>query len=609
MLRATGGISPLKTLLASGSFGIPDFQRNYAWGQDQVEAFWNDIEFVAKTNTMSHFIGSVIVLNQGQENRALIIDGQQRMTTIVMTLAILRDIMVETGVTSLPAEVLGGFPVTPLNEVQNILFNGGSARYDANPVLKDRFLDCVIREPNDPLRESFKKTENPESLQLRKAYWYLKDEVKSHVNRAGGNESLGQLRSAYRLYRTITEQLAVLRIECEDQLEAISIYMTMNSRGLDLTPADLLKSLLMKHLTIGLSGRKLQEENKALVDRWFEIVELVTEGKLNQFLRHYLLITQPVQEGVREKEMFKFFQEMVEGESTEPSETRQRAAKLFAELEVNARNYQAILEPDASSVEAPRDRITLTVLNSLMDSHRVFLLAARNVSERNNDREFFSKCLRETDVLAVRWILAGQNAQVLENIFRAAAVMIMKDAGSYTEAFRSFHEAMPADTTITSRLRESSFSVSTARALLWRINEALSYYQGSVVYDTKKLHVEHIAPQSSTVEWLEALSIDANSAFAESEYLELTSKIGNYTLLEYKLNAAIRNGSWKVKKNGTADPKPKCYQDSVMRLIIDLMSFSTWTHDTIHDRTDWIVSAVLGIWTTGEEQQVPNFRP
>ena len=609
MLRATGGISPLKTLLASGSFGIPDFQRNYAWGQDQVEAFWNDIVFVAKTNTMSHFIGSVIVLNQGQENRALIIDGQQRMTTIVMTLSVLRDIMVETGLTSLPAEVQDGFPVYPLNEVQNILFNGGAARYDANPVLQERFLDCVIRDPNDPLRETFKKTENPDSLQLRKAYWYLKDEVKSYVDRAGGNEPLGQLRSAYRLYRTITEQLAVLRIECEDQLEAISIYMTMNSRGLDLTPADLLKSLLMKHLTTGLSGRQLQEANKALVDRWFEVVELVTESKLNQFLRHYLLITQPVQEGVREKEMFKFFQEMVEGASTDPSETRQRAAKLFGELEINARNYQAILEPDASSVESSRDRITLTVLNSLMDSHRVFLLAARNVSERKNDPEFFSKCLRQADVLAVRWILAGQNAQILENIFRAAAVLIMKDAGSYTEAFRSFHASMPTDTTITGRLRESSFSVTTARALLWRINEALSHYQGSVVYDNKKLHVEHIAPQSSTAVWLEALSVNTDSAFAESEYFELTSKIGNYTLLEYKLNAAIRNGSWQVKKFGTDDPKPKCYQDSVMRLIIDLMNFENWTDSAIQDRTDWIVNAVLGIWTIGDEQQVPNFRP
>jgi hypothetical protein len=607
MLRATGGISPLKNLMASGSFGIPDFQRNYAWGQDQVEAFWNDIEFVAKTNTMSHFIGSVIVLNDPSEHRALVIDGQQRFTTIVMTLSILRDMMVATNVPSLPAETPGGFPVNPLSEVHNLLFNGGEARYEANPILKERFLECVVRDPNDPNRDQFKRTEIAESLPLRKAYWYLMAEVKSHVYKAGGDDPVLQLRSAYRLFRTITDQLAVLKIDCEDQLEAISIYMTMNSRGMDLTPADLLKSLLMKHLTAGLSGQQLRNANKNLVDRWFEIVELVTEVKLNQFLRHYLLINRSMQEAIREKEMFKFFQEIVEGPSIDPAETRMRAGDLFSSLEVNARYYQAILDPDPVTVERSKDRIVINVLNSLMDSHRVFLLAARNVSERLSSSEYFTDCLKETDVLAVRWILAGQNAQVLENLFRSAAIQIMRDSGSVSEAFRMFHDEMPSDTTVSSRMRESSFSISTSRALLWRINEALSHYQGIVNYDPKKLNVEHIAPQTSSAHWNAALNIDALHPSADTEYAELVSRVGNYTLLEYKLNSAIRNGDWKTKLFGSSDPKPKCYEDSVMRLIIDLRNFEQWTDSNIHDRTEWIVRSVLGIWTTGVEQPVLNF--
>jgi uncharacterized protein with ParB-like and HNH nuclease domain len=78
-------------------FEIPDFQRNYAWEVEQINEFWSDLEYTINRPNASHFIGSVILLNVAREERAHIIDGQQRMTTIVMTLGILRDLIVRNG--------------------------------------------------------------------------------------------------------------------------------------------------------------------------------------------------------------------------------------------------------------------------------------------------------------------------------------------------------------------------------------------------------------------------------------------------------------------------------------------------------------------------------
>ena len=86
MLKAQGNVQSLNALLANNHFDVPDFQRNYAWEEPQVEAFWNDIEFLATTDRDSHFVGSIITYqndSQGLTEAPLqLIDGQQRITTI-----------------------------------------------------------------------------------------------------------------------------------------------------------------------------------------------------------------------------------------------------------------------------------------------------------------------------------------------------------------------------------------------------------------------------------------------------------------------------------------------------------------------------------------------
>ena len=74
------------------SYLVPQFQRNFSWGEEQQEDFWNDIKEIYRDDTIdTHFIGSMVFSPQTQDNVFKILDGQQRFATILIFLSSLRD--------------------------------------------------------------------------------------------------------------------------------------------------------------------------------------------------------------------------------------------------------------------------------------------------------------------------------------------------------------------------------------------------------------------------------------------------------------------------------------------------------------------------------------
>jgi len=606
MLRATGGIQNLQTLFSGLTFDIPDFQRNYAWEEAQVDEFWNDLEFTFNRPDTSHFIGSVILLNESRNHKVQIIDGQQRMTTIVMTMAILRDLVVENEVQHLPPQAPGAMPINVSYQIQQLLFADGLPRFEANPAIKVRFLDCVLRDPKlDSERDSFRKLEAPDSLRLRKAYWKLSKQIREYVDLHGGVDPISRLRTIFEVNKALTERLVVLRIDCEEQHEAISVYMTLNSRGLDLTPADLLKSLIMKHLSSGLTGTALKAVNASTITAWNEIAENVGEGRLNQFLRHYLLIHYPDNgplRSIREKEVFRYFQEMVEGGANRTdAQVKAATERIFSELQYAANLYSQILEPETSPFSKDA-KFRISALNDLLDSHRVFLLAALEASLLQPGINF-EKLVAYCDAITMRWLVAGLNAQVLENLFQAEARRILQsdipEAQRMEEVLASFQEHLPSDEMMRNRLNESNFKIPLARVTLTRINEVLHHNQGVIDYAAQKVNVEHIAPQTASEYWYEALGIDSSLDSAPVRYRDAVTRIGNLTLLEYKLNSGIKNADWDTKRFGIPGKHDKSYSDTVLKVAITVRETDVWDERAIMNRTEWISQMFLEIWNLG----------
>lgn len=93
----------IRNLLSSGYYRIPRFQRPFSWTRENIQEFWDD---VVRDNPTDYFIGSMVVFKEGSQ-RYEVVDGQQRLTTIIVLLAVLRDALQEFEFTDLAQGIQG----------------------------------------------------------------------------------------------------------------------------------------------------------------------------------------------------------------------------------------------------------------------------------------------------------------------------------------------------------------------------------------------------------------------------------------------------------------------------------------------------------------------
>lgn len=622
MLTAQGNVQPLQSLLSNNHFGVPDFQRNYAWEEAQVEAFWNDIEFLSTTNRDSHFVGSIITFQAESEGLhepvTQLIDGQQRITTIFMLLSLIRDQIFSHETTFLPAEPNSGLASFDVgSKVTRVLFTSeerATPRFSANPMIRDAFYECVMRNPInvDPLRKKFKKVENPNTLKIRKAYWRLEEYLKTYVDKHGGEDAVARLRSLNELLDAVLRRIQILQISTTKLSEAINIYMTLNNRGIGLTPADLVKSLLMKHISEGLNGLALERKNAEIVSKWQEIISSVTENRIDQFLRHYLLVYLKEKKPLRESDIYSSFEGIVEGVPGNRNQNPKASAEnVFNDLITKSSTYaQLLMNADGWSSEAYY-RNRFEGLNSIQDAHRLFFLGL--FDENAGIPEVEQKNLLSLwEILTLRWVLTGGNAQIYENFAQSRARSLLVTTATVGTRIQEVRDEiiaqLPTDDLVRTRLLEPTYSRNLVRYLYYRINEQLTHNQDTIRFDSKTLHVEHIAPEGVTDYWH---GFAGTSSLEEPEksarYLEYVNLIGNQTLLEFKINASIKNEEWVVKKTGIADPTYQGYTDSSIKITTDLLNFDKWDISLIKRRNKWFVETFLAIWSHSGSGQVSTF--
>ena len=107
-------------------------------------------------------------------------------------------------------------------------------RFEGNAQIKRDFLDCVIRNPQDPNRRKFKKKDRSETRRLRKANTFLEKAIRDFMVRNAGEDVQSRLRVLHDLFQTVIKNLKVMSISTYNRKVAVTIYMTLNNRGLGL---------------------------------------------------------------------------------------------------------------------------------------------------------------------------------------------------------------------------------------------------------------------------------------------------------------------------------------------------------------------------------------
>lgn len=588
---AQGTISLLTLINNIQSFEVPNFQRNYSWTNDQIDSFHSDLKF-ARIRGTDHFLGSTILMktvNTSPEEKSYqIIDGQQRLTTIFMYVAIIRDFVQSLDNTFLAPRDPNGVSINVHSKATEMLFSNestGESRFQSNELLRDTFISHIIREPSST-RPTFKSRDKYWTLDLRKAYKRISDSIKDDIEDL---EPDGKLKLLWEMLQTLRDRMQILPIYTTTYPESFDVFMTLNSRGLALGPSDLVKSLFMKYMTFGVTEpNDIVEINESVSRRWKEVTDLIGDGDIDQFLRHYLVSTE--KESVQAKMIYSIFDSKFN--STATSQTTQ-ADILLRELTGKSQVYSQLLKP--ANIEDSNLRTSCSTLHLISDSYRILMLVLLDddcTFDMRQKRELVKTC----EVLTIRWILTGGNAQELEDIFQNTCKKYRDSNGNFDEVKSTLSEKMPSDQKCWVQFDLDVSRSALIRAVLFRINSFFGDSASLISLDTKRMHIEHIAPETPNTHWLHQL-FPENPTQSSAEYSAVVEQWGNKTLLEKPINESIGQKPFREKCDGVEGSSFGGYSHSVLRMTEDLTSFESWDVALIKKRSRWIRDCFLNIWT------------
>lgn len=240
-------------------FQIPRYQRPYRWEDEQVEQLWDDLENEFNNGSNSYFIGSIITAKPKDDSAYLdIVDGQQRMITLLILFAVIRDTFPTINAnTSNPRDIT----INTLKDAIKKETNHYRLRIETHPNHRTDFEEIIIKGDtkniSKPKKKDIKKDVEPK-YKFQNSAAILSSKVSSKSVDKIGN-----------FVNFVFNNVYVIKIGCNNVEAAIKIFQILNNRGLDLTNADLIKSFLIEkiHKDLPYEGNEEgTEEYKSILD-------------------------------------------------------------------------------------------------------------------------------------------------------------------------------------------------------------------------------------------------------------------------------------------------------------------------------------------------------
>lgn len=222
-------------------YKIPQYQRPYKWEDEQVEKLWADIYEAYENQEDNYFLGSIITAKPRDDEKSAyvdVVDGQQRLTTLMILFCVIRDLYPELN----KDETEDLFAVDSSTISNSITLQGrvGRLKLYTHSQHQSDFHEHIIMGNTSNLQKPYK-------YQIR-----IDEEPKfKFINTAvifrQKLEDLGQKKTED-IINYLFNQVKIIRIDCKNREFAIKLFQVLNDRGMDLTAADLIKSFLLEKL-------------------------------------------------------------------------------------------------------------------------------------------------------------------------------------------------------------------------------------------------------------------------------------------------------------------------------------------------------------------------
>lgn len=549
-----------ETLGNGKKFQVPLYQRDYSWDEDNWEDLWNDILNSYQENTV-HYMGSVVLQNIDNK-RYFIIDGQQRFATLsILILAIIRKIkaLSEQGIE----------PDANMERVE-ILMNQyigqkdpASLKYSSKLFLNensDAFYQQRLLSFKEPIK--YAKLSDSEKL-LWNAYSFFLSRVDLYFAKETSGEKI-----AHFLTEAVGEHLLFIQIIVENELNAYTVFETLNSRGLELTSTDLLKNYLFSLVA------KSETDLKLVKSQWKKIIDIVGLKSFPFFLRQYLNSRMPL---ITKEHLFKEVKQMVK--------SGDQVFDMLDELERNAYVYIALFTPDDILWENDKEikeNIRALTLFRVTQCNSLLMMAYNKLSVSE-----FKKILHAVVALSFRYnVIAKLQTNEMEKVYNRASVSLFRSEEMTSRQVIEHLRPIYLSDTDFKRFFEHKVMNTTNSATRKIVRYILYAIEGHLPegihtdFETDTGTIEHILLEAYTDEWA--------ACFSEEEYENNLYRLGNFTLLEARKN----------NKDAAAKPfaeKKAIYADS-RYMLSRMIEASGWTPKMIYHRQVKLASLACGIW-------------
>ena len=555
----------LGSFLSNEKLFIPEYQRGYSWEEPQLDDFWIDLVEIYEGNTRDeHFLGQVVIHKNKEDGKRYIIDGQQRISTTIILLDILRTKFKELADSTNnndandDAEDINTKCIGRVSErkKEQYLSMGG--------VDKEFFINYIqTRGPIDYSDRKFeKKRLRPSNYNIFYASKFFDDKVSKFITKKAPNEYI----ELNKLYQCLINQFILMTVETDDINEAYIIFESLNARGKVLETADLLKNHIL---------RVAQSDLSSATETWNTIIDNLDNIDPTKFIRYYWNSTNRF---AREKDLFKALRKDIK--------TQSDVNTLLANLRFLSKVCAAILHPednkDFDLTELNERLIEMQKLDASSYIPVIFALRLQNYSE-----EDINEVLKAIETLVVRnFVVSGLVANKYELEFAQIAKSISDQSWSphnkpptKDDILKKLYSLMVSDEEFINNFKVfNSKKNAVIRYLLRKINN-YDISETKIVDDSNRVHVEHILPKKINEDWIN---------FNNEDHETYLWRLGNLTLLGQEYNNRAKNKGF--------DKKKEIYKKSEIKMTRDLVSIDDWTTFTIVKRQEDFAEIALRIW-------------
>lgn len=526
------------------TFKIPVYQRNYDWKKTQCLTLFRDIEKIAKDKNRSiHFLGTMVYI-QGEDTanfrEFIVIDGQQRLTSIMLLLKALKERIVDTD--------------TQEDIYENYLINKRAPeeyRIKLKPMKQDyKIYKEIINGDIDGLSES----------PILSNYKYFLELIDS--------SSLDPKEIYYGIQKL---EIVYIQLSRENENPQL-IFESLNSTGLDLTQADLIRNYL-------LMGEEYSKQEELYSNYWVKIENLLPDMLISDFIRDYLTLktgTIPNKDKVYIN--FKDYYQQLSNYNVD---------KLLGELKTYGKYYSWFKYCNCPDEDINNRLVELQRLKSTVVYPFLLSIFEEWYVCKNITNEELKLALDVIISYVLRRLVCDLPTNALNKVFASLAKEISKDK------YRDLELNKKISIVLINKKGKAAFPNDILLKECFVNKDFYHFKQGKFILEEIELNkskekvkldgttIEHVMPQKLTSKW----KVDLGKKYNDIHERNI-NKIGNLTLTGY--NSELSNKSFSEKK--------EFFKNSNINLNRDFSNYDIWNEVSIEKRSNSLFESAIKIW-------------